>query len=329
MSATDSRSPSAQPLGGVALAAIGAIGFSGKAIIVKLGYRYGADAVTLIALRMIFALPLFAATALWIQFRQKAARLAGSDVWKVVVLGFLGYYLASFLDFLGLQYITATLERLILYLNPTLVLVLGALFLKRRAKPRQVVALCISYVGVALALSHDFRIGGGNILLGSALVFASALAYALYLVGSGELVQRIGSIRLTAYASCVASACCIAQFMLTRPMSALQLPDAVYWQSALNGVACTVLPVFAVMMAVARIGASSAAQIGMIGPVSTIVLSSLFLGEEMGAWQIAGTVLVIAGVFIVSQRSKEGVTYDANHPSHPDPLQRRPGNFKA
>ena len=313
-------------MAGVALAALGAIAFSGKAIIVKLAYRYGADAVTLIALRMVFALPLFAAAALWMQRSQSQSPLQRGDVWRIVALGFLGYYLASFLDFLGLQYITATLERLILYLNPTLVVLLGALFLSRRAGRRQVFALALSYLGVVLALSHDFRLGGSNILVGSALVFASALAYALYLVGSGELVLRIGSIRLTAYASCVACAFCLLQFFLTRPLGALVVPAPVYWLSALNGVACTVLPVFGVMMAIARIGAPAAAQIGMIGPVSTIVLSAVFLGEEMGPWQISGTVLVLAGVFLVSQRSQKGVAHDNQQPSHPDPLDRRPGS---
>lgn len=313
-------------MAGVALAALGAIAFSGKAIIVKLAYRYGADAVTLIALRMVFALPLFAAAALWMQRSQRQSPLQRGDVWRIVTLGFLGYYLASFLDFLGLQYITATLERLILYLNPTLVVLLGALFLSRRAGRRQVFALALSYLGVVLALSHDFRLGGSNILVGSALVFASALAYALYLVGSGELVLRIGSIRLTAYASCVACAFCLLQFFLTRPLGALVVPAPVYWLSALNGVACTVLPVFGVMMAIARIGAPAAAQIGMIGPVSTIVLSAVFLGEEMGPWQISGTVLVLAGVFLVSQRSQKGVAHDNQQPSHPDPLDRRPGS---
>lgn len=315
---------------GVLLAALGAIAFSGKAVIVKLAYRYGVDAVTLIALRMVFAFPFFAATAWWMSTRQSTQPLSSADRVRIVVLGFLGYYLASFLDFLGLQYITATLERLILYLNPTLVLLLGAVFLGRPATGRQLCALVISYAGVALALGHDFRLGGSNILMGSALVFASALAYALYLVGSGQLVQRVGSIRLTAYASCIACACCIAQFLLTRPLSGLlDLPAPVYWLSLLNGIASTVLPVFAVMMAVARIGASAAAQVGMIGPVSTIVLSSVFLGEEMGRWQIGGTLLVILGVFIVSQRSRKGEQHDANHASHQNPRQRRPGSSPA
>jgi drug/metabolite transporter (DMT)-like permease len=170
------------------------------------------------------------------------------------------------------------------------------------------VALGLSYAGVVLALTHDFRIWGSNIALGSALVFASALTYALYLVGSGEMVRRVGALRLTAHASCVASLCCIVQFLVMRPWSALVLPEQVYWLSLLNGFACTVLPVFAVMFAIARVGAPTAAQVGMVGPVSTIFLSWLLLGEAMGQSQIFGTLLVVSGVFIVSRSNRQGDT---------------------
>lgn len=285
---------------GLVLAALGAIAFSGKAIIVKLGYRYGTDAVTLLALRMLVAFPFFLAMGAWAA--RRSVPLGKADRGRIVLLGFLGYYLASFLDFAGLAYITATLERLILYLTPTLVAFIGWLAFGRRISRRQAGALLVSYVGVALAFGHDLQVGGSNIALGSLLVFGSALAYALYLVGSGELVQRVGAVRLTAYASSVASVLCLLQFVLLRPMEALALPWQVYALSLVNGTLCTVLPVLAVMMAVARIGSALAAQVGMIGPVSTILLSLLLLGEPMGPWQVAGTVLVMAGVFVVSQQ---------------------------
>ncbi len=285
---------------GLVLAALGAIAFSGKAIIVKLGYRYGTDAVTLLALRMLVAFPFFLLMGAWAA--RRSAPLSTGDRWRVVLLGFLGYYLASFLDFAGLAYITATLERLILYLTPTLVALIGWLAFGKRISRRQAIALLVSYAGVALAFGHDLQVGGSNILLGGALVFSSALAYALYLVGSGELVARVGAVRLTAYASSVASVLCLLQFVVLRPMQALVLPWEVYALSLVNGTLCTVLPVLAVMMAVARIGSALAAQIGMVGPVSTILLSLLLLGEPMGPWQVAGTVLVMAGVFVVSQQ---------------------------
>ncbi|CAN7420791.1 DMT family transporter [Pseudoxanthomonas sp. LjRoot143] len=285
---------------GLVLAALGAIAFSGKAIIVKLGYRYGTDAVTLLALRMLVAFPFFLLMGFWAA--RRSAPLSNADRVRILLLGFLGYYLASFLDFAGLAYITATLERLILYLTPTLVALIGWLAFGKRISRRQAIALLVSYAGVALAFGHDLQAGGSNILLGAVLVFGSALAYALYLVGSGELVARVGAVRLTAYASSVASVLCLLQFVVLRPMQAMVLPWEVYALSLVNGTLCTVLPVLAVMMAVARIGSALAAQVGMIGPVSTIVLSLLLLGEPMGPWQVAGTVLVMAGVFVVSQQ---------------------------
>lgn len=304
--ATPLPSPAgARPLTAIALAALGAIAFSGKAIIVKLGYRYGADAVTLLALRMLVAFPFFVAAALW-RTAPDAARLSRVDVVKIVGLGVVGYYLASFLDFLGLELVSPTLERLILYLNPTLVVLLGLIFFKRPVRLRQVVALAVSYLGIVVALFSDLRIGGRNVLLGSFLVLCSALSYAVYLVGSGEMVRRVGAIRLTAYASCVACVCCLLQFAAMRPLSVLDLPAPVYWLSLLNGSVCTVLPVFVVMMAIHRIGASAVAQIGLVGPVATIVLSVLVLDERMGWGQVIGTVLVMGGVFIVSRRVATG-----------------------
>lgn len=288
-------------LSGLFFAAAGAILFSGKAIIVKLGFRYGADAVTLLALRMLVAFPLFALMGAWAE-RRAPAPLSAGDRWRIVGLGFFGYYLASFLDFAGLAYITATLERLILYLTPTLVLLIGWLCFGRRPSRLQWSALAVSYFGVALAFGHDLEAGGGGIVLGGALVFGSALAYALYLVGSGELVGRVGAVRLTAYASSVASVLCIGQFLVLRPWSALQLPREVYWLSLANGTLCTVVPVLMVMLGVARLGSGLASQIGMLGPVSTIVLSLLILGEPMGPWQVAGTLLVLGGVLLVSRK---------------------------
>ena len=291
-----------RPWAGILLALLGAIAFSGKAIIVKLGYRYGADAVTLLALRMLVALPFFALMAAWVRRDAQRFRLRGSDRWKVVGLGFCGYYLASFLDFAGLEFITATLERLILYLTPTLVLLLGMLVFRRRPSGRQLLALVISYLGVAVAFAHDLQVGGDAIALGALLVFLSALSYAVYLVGSGEVVARIGAVRLTAYTSAVAAGFCVLHFLLVRPWHSLfELPREVYALSLLNGTVCTVLPVLVTMMAVQRLGSAMTSQVGMVGPVSTIVLSLLILGEPMGAWQVVGTVLVLVGVFTVTR----------------------------
>jgi drug/metabolite transporter (DMT)-like permease len=288
------------PWPGLLLAMAGAIAFSGKAIIVKLAYRHGVDAVTLIMLRMLFALPLFVASAWWAG-RGKPA-LTARD-WRVVsLLGFSGYYLASFLDFWGLQFVSASLERLILYLSPTLVLLLGRVLFKRHVAPRQMLALAVSYAGVLLVFGQELKLEGAHTALGAALVFASTLSYALYLVYSGEEVRRLGALRLTGLATSVACVLCIAQFLLLRPWhSALQVAPPVLWLSLLNATLCTFAPVLMVMMAIERIGAAMASMAGMIGPLSTIAMSVWILGEAFTAWIAAGTLLVLAGIWLLTR----------------------------
>lgn len=296
--ATPARAPAAST--GLALALAGAIAFSGKAIIVKLSYRYGVDAVTLIMYRMLFALPLFAGMAWWAG-RGKPP-LSRRDWLAVIGLGFSGYYLSSFLDFVGLQYITASLERLILYLNPTLVLLFGWLLYRRPWTGRQVAGMAISYAGVVLVFGQELRISGGNVALGSALVFASTITYALYMVYSGQVVKRLGSLRLVGLATSVACVLCILQFALLRPLdAALQVAPEVIWLSLLNASLGTAVPVLLVMMAIERIGAAATAQAGMIGPLSTIALGIWLLDEPFTAWLVAGTVLVLAGIYVFTR----------------------------
>jgi drug/metabolite transporter (DMT)-like permease len=288
---------------GLLLAVIGAIAFSGKAIIVKLAYRHGVDAVTLIMYRMLFALPLFALMAWW-SSRGKPA-LTRRDWMGVLGLGFSGYYLASFLDFAGLAFISASLERLILYLTPTLVLLLSLLLFGRTIRRTQLLGMAISYAGALLVFGHEVTLAGSHVALGAALVFLSAISYALYLTYSGELVQRLGALRLVGLATSVACVLCILQFVLLRPMSALQVAPQVIWLSLLNATLCTAVPVLLVMMAIERIGAGATAQAGMVGPMSTILMGVLLLGEPFTAWVAAGTVLVIAGIFVFSRFARQ------------------------
>ncbi len=291
---------------GLLLALLGSIAFSGKAIIVKLAYRYGVDAVTLLMYRMLFALPFFAIMAWWAS-RGKAA-LTKHDWYGILGLGFTGYYLASYLDFAGLAYITASLERLILYINPTLVLILAWLLYKKPISARQVAGMVLSYSGILLVFGHELvmqefgaGVGAANTIWGSLLVFASAISYAIYLAYSGELVKRLGSLRLVGLATTVACVLCIVQFMLMRPLSAMQVAPQVIWLSVLNATLCTALPVVAVMMAIERIGAPLASQTGMIGPMSTILMGVFILGEPLTVWVVLGTVLVLSGVYWVSR----------------------------
>lgn len=285
---------------GLAFALVGSIAFSGKAIIVKLAYRHGTDAVTLLMLRMLFALPLFLALAWW-SGRGRPA-LTRRDWGAVLGLGFSGYYLASFLDFLGLAYISASLERLILYLNPTLVLLLGVVLHGRRVSAKQLLALAVSYGGVMLVFGHELNDLGPNVGLGTLLVFGSALSYAVYLVQSGQEVQRLGALRLTGLATTVACLLCIGQFLLLRPAaSVLTVPTPVLWLSLLNATACTFAPVILVMMGIERLGATLAAQTGLVGPMSTILMGIFILGEPMTPWILGGTALVLAGVALLAR----------------------------
>jgi drug/metabolite transporter (DMT)-like permease len=284
---------------GLALAAAGSIAFSGKAIIVKLAYRHGVDAVTLIMYRMLFALPLFLLLAWWAG-RGKPP-LARRDLGVVAALGFTGYYLASFLDFAGLQHISASLERLILYLNPTLVLFLGVVLHRQRVRLPDVLAMGVSYAGVVLVFGHELSFSGEHAALGAALVFASAVSYAIYLVYSGREVRRLGALRLTGWASSVACMCCLAQFVLLRPLSAAAVAPEVIGLSLLNATLCTVAPVVMVMLAIERVGATVTAQTGMIGPLATILMGVIFLGEPLNAWIGAGTLLVLTGIWLLAR----------------------------
>ncbi len=291
---------------GVLIGAVGAFFFSGKAIIIKLAYREGADAISLIALRMLYALPCFLFMAWWVE-RKRRARGEESvwrqgDAWKIVLLGLTGYYLASFLDFLGLQYVSAALERIILYLTPSLVLLIAVLFYRRSVGRVEVVSLLVAYSGVVFLFWHDLSVQQNNVWLGSGLVLVSAISYAVYLSRSGEMVKRLGSLRLTAAASLVSCVACIAQSLLLAPAKLFAQSAAVHGLSLINGVFCTVLPITLTMMAIERVGSPIASQTGMIGPVATIFLGAWYLGEPITAPQLIGTAVVMAGMFYLSKK---------------------------
>lgn len=284
---------------GLALAGVGAAAFSAKAIIVKLAYRYDVDAVTLIMYRMLFALPFFVAMAWWAG--RGRARLTPRELRGVVGLGFCGYYLASFLDFAGLAYISASLERLILYLGPTLVMLLGWWLHGRRPRPLQWVAMAVSYAGVVLVFGTEAGAQGPQAAWGMLLVLLSALSYAVYMVFSGEMVRRLGSLRLVGWATSFACLFCLLQFVLLRPLAAAWVAPEVVWLSLANAVFCTSVPVLLVMMAIERIGADMAAQMGLLGPLSTIALGVWLLGEPVTIGLVAGSALVLTGIYLFTR----------------------------
>lgn len=289
---------------GVVFALLAAVGFSAKAILVKLAYLDSVDAITLLALRMAFSVPFFIGVALWAK-RQHAEPLNTHDRMLVLGLGLIGYYLSSFLDFLGLQYISAGLERLILFLYPTMTVILAALIYKRAIGRKTLAAMVLCYAGIALVFLHDVGMKqGGSVVLGASLVFASTLSYSIYLVGAGHAIARIGAMRFTAYAMVVASAASLLQFVVMRPLSALDLPLRVYELSIAMAIFSTVLPVFLLSFAISRIGSGNASLIGTVGPVSTIFMAYIFLNESITLLQIAGSTLVLGGVLIISMSSK-------------------------
>ncbi|HEX4984735.1 MAG TPA: DMT family transporter [Burkholderiales bacterium] len=289
---------------GTACVLLAAVGFSAKAILIKLAYAYPVDAATLLTLRLLFSAPFFVMMALW---SKRAAEPLTPRQWVAVVgLGFSGYYLASYLDFLGLTYITAGLERLILFLHPTIVVLLSAWLLKKKIRRRHVVALALSYGGIALVFTENMGFGAHahEVALGGTLVFASGVVYAFYLIGAGETVGRIGAMRFTAYAMLVACAFCVAQFLLTHPARMLEVPAPVYGLTLAMAIVSTVIPAWLMAEGIRLTGANHAAMVGSVGPVATIFFGYWFLGEPITAVQIIGAALVLGGVTLVSMRNR-------------------------
>lgn len=289
---------------GVALAVLAAFGFSFKAIFVKLAYAAApVEAITLLTLRMSFSLPIVLGVGLWIG--RDAPPLARSDWGILVMLGLLGYYGSSILDFVGLQYISAALERLILFVYPTLTVLIGVLFMGKRLERRQVAALVLSYAGIGLAFAHDLKIAGDThaVWLGAAFVFGSALTYALYSAGTELAVRRLGAIRFAALAITVSTVATQLHFVATQPLSALAQPLPVHLYGIGMAIFSTVLPVFWQSVAIRRIGAARAVLIGTLGPVLTIFFGWLLLGEAISLQQMLGAALVLGGVLLVTRRA--------------------------
>lgn len=291
--------------------AIGAaFGFSAKAIFVKLAYLVPAasgglspvDAVTLLALRMAFAAPAFGIAALR---TRSAASLSGRQWIALVVVGLAGYYGASILDFWGLMFISAGLERLILYTYPTLTVLLGVVFFAKQLTRREIFALVLTYAGIAAAFAHDLNLASDTaaVWTGAALVFASSLSYAVYLAGGGQLIARLGSGRFTALAMAVATAATFLHYLVARPWDEVfRQPWQIYALAAGMALVSTVIPVFMQSAAIKAIGAGRASMVGMIGPLLTILLGWLLLDESLSLWQLAGAGFVVLGVVLIGRR---------------------------
>jgi drug/metabolite transporter (DMT)-like permease len=302
------KSYSINYLKGAALVFIGAVLFAGKAVLVKYNYiHYHVDTVPLLALRMIFALP-FYLIILFIQNRNTPTEIPISNkqwLW-ILILGILGYYLASLFDFWGLNYVTAGIERLILFLYPSIVLIISAVFLKKKIQNIQYIALFITYLGVVCTFIPDLKMGlQHNLIVGCALIFLSAFTYALYLIGSGELIPKIGTIRFTSYAMIISTCAVILHHLLTAKGSLLGYQKEVYYLSFAMAIFSTVIPSFLISAGIKLIGSSNASIIGSVGPVATIIMASIFLGEKFTVWQLTGTIIVLAGVLMISWKGNK------------------------
>lgn len=289
---------------GVWLALVSAVLFSAKAILVKLGYREGVDPEVLLALRMLLSLPFLLGALAWSLYRDhQQAALSRHDLLLIGLAGLLGYYGASLFDFMGLAYVSAGLERLILFTYPSIVLLIHSAQ-ARRWPPRQAwMAMAVCYAGLLVVYGGEVRLEGAHVHRGAALVFLSAICYGSYLVLSGHLLARLGTLRVTALATLVACAAVLAQVALTHPWQAVLAQTPAVWRlSAANAVFCTVVPIFTLMAAIARIGSARVSQIGMVGPLSTIGLGTLVLGEPFGLTHVLGTALVLWGIVLLGRR---------------------------
>ncbi|QLG89317.1 DMT family transporter [Chitinibacter bivalviorum] len=285
---------------GVLLAIFASTGFAAKAIFVKLAYRYGVDAVTLVTMRMLIAAVLLHGIRLW--RTEQGTPLTPKQKWALVGLGLIGYYLSSTLDFLGLQTVSASLERLILCLYPTMTVLFGALIFGAPISARIKRALPVTYFGMVLVLWPDLYHAKAD-WIGIGFVVASTISFALYMTLSPKVIREVGSMRFTELALTVSSFAIFLHFIATRPMALLLAQPAPVWGYAvLMAVFSTILPVYATNAAMHRIGGSRTALVGSFGPVLTIIFSLSILGEHLSAMQWMGAAIVLSGVWLVGKK---------------------------
>ncbi|ATX82991.1 EamA domain-containing membrane protein RarD [Mariprofundus ferrinatatus] len=286
---------------GLLLAIGAALGFSVKAIFIKLAYNYEADAITLLMFRMAFALPFFVVIAI-AEERKASVPLGARNTLVICMLGMIGYYFSSLLDFIGLQYVSAGLERLILFIYPTFVVIISSIFFNKKIGKEATIALFLCYIGIAFAVFHDLHFTGEHVLFGCLLILGATLTYSLFLVGSGEIIPKVGAKRFTAYAMIVSCVAVIIQFALMRDASYLDQPLTVYGYGFMLAVVSTVIPAFLLAEAIHRIGASSTSIIGALGPVATIIMAALILNEPVSVMQIIGALFVVGGVITLGMK---------------------------
>ncbi|WP_106793757.1 DMT family transporter [Aquimarina sp. Aq78] len=286
---------------GIALAIIGIVLFSAKAVLVKLAYKFEISSEHLLLFRMLFSLPIYIVLALYKKPVEKD-KIRRIDYLWILFFGFVGYYLASYFDFLGLKYIKAGLERIILFIYPTLVIIISRIFLKSIITKQQLLAILLTYIGVIVTFWGELQIETSHIVLGGSLIFLSALTYAIYLVGSGWLIPKFGVVTFTSYAMIVSSLCIIIQYLIFDRQNIMNYPLEVYLICIIMAVFSTIIPSYLVSAAIAKLGASNFSIIASLGPVSTILLAYFVLGENLSTVQVIGAAIVIFGVYVISKK---------------------------
>ena len=288
-----------QQLQGFLLATIGVLLHSTKAVLVKLGYRLEVDAVSLMFLRMIFALPIYVVITILQEWRNRKTqkRLTGRQLGAIIFLGSLGYYVASLFDFLGLEYVSASVERLILFTYPTFVIIIAAVVFRQPIQRYQIIAIAMTYLGMFIMFSADLMGGGMSFQWkGVLLIICSALTYAGYLVGSQILLGQISTSRFTGYAMIVASICVITHYLVSSDIPISEIPTDAFGIGFLMATFATVIPSYLISKAIKLIGASDMGIIGALGPVSTIILAIIFLGETLTLTQMVGALVIFGAI---------------------------------
>jgi drug/metabolite transporter (DMT)-like permease len=293
-------------LAGILITVIGSLFFSTKAVIVKYAFRETAvDPVSLLALRMLFSLPFFLVMA-WLAARKEPNKKFTARQWLyMLLLGLFGYYLSSFFDFLGLKYISAGIERLILFLYPTFVLLINAIYFKEKSSKMQWLAVGLTYAGVVLAYLGELTMEKDNpdFLKGSLLIFLCAITFAIYIAGSGRIIPAVGPTKFTAYAMLFSTVGIFLHFLLAGNFTILSSGTSFIGYGLLIAIVATVIPGWLVAAGTKSIGANNVAIISTIGPVSTILQAHFILGEPIYAAQIAGTVLIVTGVLLIGWKT--------------------------
>lgn len=289
---------------GALFAVLGVVLFSAKAVIVKLAYQYQVDAIALLLFRMLFSLPFYIAIAFLVK-PSKPAEIRKKDYLWIAFFGCIGYYLASYFDFIGLQYIKAGLERIILFIYPTIVVLLSWVLFKNKISKTQFYAILITYLGIVVIFWSELGLSGNNTLWGGLMVFLSAVTYASYLVGSGWLIPKFGVLTFTTYAMLVSTAAVIVHYLVVGDYDLINYPSEVYVLAAVMAVFSTLIPSFLVSAAIKQLGASTFSVFGSLGPVSTIILAYFFLDEKISYVQALGMLIVIYGIVLVTEKKKK------------------------